>query len=181
MAHKETAYRIQGGNVSGIPGLRPLDHVGFTVPDLEQAHTFLVDILGFECIFKVGPVESKTDWMEVHLNVHPCAIVRELRLYRCGGQAVFEVFQYDAPDQSTQMPKNSDHGGHHVALYVEDLESAVHYLRGHGVQLLGEPSDSQGPTEGQSWVYFLAPWGMQFDLVSYPKGRAFEHNSEHFC
>ena len=29
-----------------IPGIRGLDHVGFTVPDLEQAHEFFVDVLG---------------------------------------------------------------------------------------------------------------------------------------
>ena len=34
----------------------------------------------------------------------------------------------------------------------------------------GEPE----PHEGQRWVYFLAPWGMQFELVSYPDGRAYE-------
>ena len=28
--------------------------------------------------------------------------------------------------------------------------------------------------EGQRWVYFLSPWGMQFELVSYPGGKAFD-------
>ncbi|UBU15938.1 hypothetical protein [Nonomuraea gerenzanensis] len=32
----------------------------------------------------------------------------------------------------------------------------------------GEPSASLGPVPGKRWVYFLAPWGMQFELVSYP-------------
>ncbi len=27
---------------------------------------------------------------------------------------------------------------------------------------------------GSRWVYFLAPWGMQFELVSYPDGKAFD-------
>ena len=30
----------------GIPGLRGGDHVGVTVPDMEQAHAFFVDVLG---------------------------------------------------------------------------------------------------------------------------------------
>ena len=30
----------------GLPGLRRLDHVGFTVPDLDEATRFLVDVLG---------------------------------------------------------------------------------------------------------------------------------------
>ena len=31
---------------TGIPGLRRGDHVGITVPDMEQAHAFFVDVLG---------------------------------------------------------------------------------------------------------------------------------------
>ncbi len=44
--------------------------------------------------------------------------------------------------------------------------------------MLGEPTASRGPHEGQRWVYFLAPWGMQFELVSYPHGKAFFRNDE---
>jgi hypothetical protein len=33
----------------GIPGLTGVDHIGFTVPNLEQAHDFLTGILG--CTF----------------------------------------------------------------------------------------------------------------------------------
>jgi hypothetical protein len=40
--------------------------------------------------------------------------------------------------------------------------------------VLGEPTASKGPSEGQRWVYFLSPWGMQFELVSYPNGKAFD-------
>ena len=48
------------------------------------------------------------------------------------------------------------------------------YLRDQGVTVLGEPTASKGPSEGQRWVYFLAPWGMQFELVSYPGGKAYD-------
>ena len=30
----------------GLPGLRGVDHVGITVPDIEQATAFFVDVLG---------------------------------------------------------------------------------------------------------------------------------------
>jgi glyoxylase I family protein len=158
----------------GIPGLRRLDHIGFTVPDLEQASTFLVDVLGCEYLYSLGPFQSDGDWMTEHLNVHPRTVMRENRFFRCGGQAVFEVFHYDAPDQDPRQPRNSDIGGHHVALYVDDLDSAVAYLRSRDVPVLGDPTPSKGPAEGNRWVYFLAPWGMQFELVSYPGGKAFD-------
>jgi glyoxylase I family protein len=102
--------------------------------------------------------------------------MQQLHFYRCGDAAVFEVFQYSAPDQGTEQPRNSDVGGHHVALYVTDLDAAVGYLQRAGVTVLGEPTVSKGPSEGQRWVYFLSPWGMQFELVSYPNGKAFDND-----
>jgi glyoxylase I family protein len=158
----------------GLPGLRRLDHVGFTVPDLEEATRFLVDVVGCEYLYPLGPFASDDDWMAEHLGVHPRATIPQNRFFRLGGQAILEVFHYTAPDQRTEVPRNSDIGGHHIALYVDDLDLAVAYLRDHGVRVLGEPTASKGPHEGQRWVYFLSPWGMQFELVSYPQGKAFD-------
>jgi glyoxylase I family protein len=163
-----------------IPGLSRLDHIGFTVPDLEQAHAWLVDVIGCEYMYSLGPFQSDDDWMREHLAVDPRAVMRQLRFYRCGGQAVFEVFEYEAPDKRTALPRNSDDGGHHVALYVEDLDAAITYLRESGATILGEPTASRGPSLGQRWVYFLSPWGMQFELVSYPRGKAFDHDPSQF-
>jgi catechol 2,3-dioxygenase-like lactoylglutathione lyase family enzyme len=160
---------------SGLPGLTRLDHVGFTVPDLAAARRFLVDVLGCEYMYSLGPFHDDVgDWMTEHLGVHPRAVMEQLHFFRCGGQAIFEVFEYAAPDQVDRPPRNSDVGGHHLALYVEDLDAAVAYLRDAGVTVLGDPTSSRGPSEGQRWVYFLSPWGMQFELVSYPDGKAFD-------
>jgi glyoxylase I family protein len=161
--------------VSGIPGLTGVDHIGFTVPDLAAAHRWLIDVIGCEYMYTLGPYQHDDDWMREHLNVDPRAVMRQLHFYRCGHQAIFEVFQYEAPDQDTLVPRNSDIGGHHVALYVDDLVKAVAHLHACGVTVLGEPTASSGPSAGQRWVYFLAPWGMQWELVSYPDGKAFDH------
>lgn len=158
----------------GLPGLTGVDHIGITVPDLQQARDFLVDVLGCEYMYSLGPYRHDDNWMAEHLDVHPRAVMQQLHFFRCGGQAIFEVFQYSAPDQRSQPPRNSDIGGHHVAFYVQDLDAAVDYLRGRGVSVSGDPTASTGPSLGQRWVYFLAPWGMQFELVSYPGGKAFD-------
>ena len=162
----------------GLPGLCRLDHIGVTVPDLEEASRFLVDVLGCEYLYSLGPFHDDGDWMSEHLGVHPRATMSENRFFRFGGQAVFEVFRYTAPDQHTSVPKNSDIGGHHIALYVDDLDTAVGYLRSRGVSVFGDPTASTGPHEGQRWVYFLAPWGLQFELVSYPNGKAFDRQRQ---
>lgn len=160
--------------VGSIPGLQGVDHIGFTVPDLAAAKAWLEDVLGCEYLYSLGPFERDGKWMAEHLNVDPNARMQRLHFFRLGGQAIFEVFQYDAPDQRTDVPRNSDVGGHHVALYVDDIDAAIDCLHQHGVQVLGDPTPSIGPSEGQRWVYFLAPWGMQFELVSYPGGKAFD-------
>lgn len=161
--------------VRGLPGLAGVDHIGITVPDLAAADRFLVDVIGCEYLYSLGPYRhDDSDWMTEHLGVHPRAVMQRLHFYRCGDRAIFEVFQYSAPDHDATPPRNSDVGGHHVALYVEDLDAAVGHLAAHGVTVLGEPTNSRGPSAGQRWVYFLAPWGMQFELVSYPDGKAFD-------
>src|SRR5207248_10988239 len=129
----------------GLPGLRRLDHVGFTVPDLEQATRFLVDVLGCEYLYALGPYADDGDWMTEHLNVDPRATIPENRFFRLGGQAVLEVFHYTASDQRTDVPRNRDVGGHHIALYVDDLDLAVTHLRRHGVRVMGEPTARKGP------------------------------------
>jgi len=158
----------------GLPGIRRLDHIGFTVPDLDEAHTFLVDVLGCEYLYSLGPFRSDDNWMRDHLAVHPRAEVVENRFFRCGDQAVFEVFQYSSPDQRDAIPRNSDIGGHHIALYVDDLDVAIEHLRASGVRVLAGPTASKGPGLGNRWIYFLSPWGLQFELVSYPQGKAFD-------
>ena len=158
-----------------IPGLTRVDHFGVTVPDLQEAREFFVDVLGCEYMYTLGPYQDSGSWMSEHLNVADDTVMRQLHFFRLGGAAIFEVFEYEATDQRREPPRNSDVGGHHVALYVEDLDAAVADLRRRGLTVLGEPTASKGPSLGQRWVYFLSPWGMQLELVSYPNGKAFDN------
>jgi len=168
-------------SITPLPTVRRVDHVGITVPDLAEAHEFFTQVLGCEYMYRLGPYRDEAGtWMADHLAVHPDAVMEELRFYRLGGQAIFEVFQYAAPEQATTPPGNSDVGGHHVALYVDDLDAAVDALHANGLRVLGEPTVSRGASAGQRWVYFLSPWGMQFELVSYPDGKAFDRDPAAF-
>lgn len=164
---------------SGIPGLRGTEHIGFTVPDLDEATAFFVDVIGCQLMFELGPFQADDDWMAAHLNVDPRTVMRRLRFFRCKHGSNFEIFEYEAPDQKQVQPKNSDIGGHHLAFYVDDMDAAVNYLAGKGVRFLGKPTlRTAGPNAGQHWVYFLSPWGMQFELVSFPNGKGYEKDTQ---
>jgi hypothetical protein len=41
-----------------------------------------------------------------------------------------------------------------------------------------DPTASRNASAGQRWLYFLSPWGMQFELVSFPKGKASGYGRE---
>ena len=161
----------------GLPGLRGTEHIGFTVPDLDEAERFFVDVVGCERVYSLGPFARDDNWMADHLNVHPRSVMRELRFYRCGHGPNFEVFQWESADQQNPQPRNSDIGGHHLAFYVDDIDVAVAHLKANGIRVLGEPTSSGNASLGQRWVYFLSPWGMQFELVSFPEGKAYEADS----
>lgn len=162
-------------SVEPLPGLLGVEHVGLTVPDMEAATSFFVDVLGAEVLFEVGPFSSEDDWMEKHLGVHPRAVIRRLRMLRLAAGPSVELFEYASPDQDQARPRNSDAGGHHLAFYVTDMAAAVGHLKRHGVKILGDPTTlADGASAGLTWVYFLAPWGLQLELVSAPNGLAYE-------
>lgn len=162
----------------GIPGLRGTDHIGFTVPDLDEATRFFVDVIGCQLIYSLGPFDHPDDeWMLTNLGVHPRTVMRELRFFRCEFGPNFEIFQYEPAEGASPQPRNSDIGGHHLAFYVDDFDAALGYLRDQGVEIMGDPTASASHSLGQRWVYFRSPWGMQFELVSFRNGKAYEKDA----
>jgi catechol 2,3-dioxygenase-like lactoylglutathione lyase family enzyme len=163
-----------GRETAGIPGLRGVEHVGLTVPNLEQAVAFFRDVIGCDFIFDGGAFGPDPAFMPSNLGVHPQASLRYCFM-RCRTGVNFEIFEYASPDQNQQRPKNSDWGGHHLAFYVDDFQAALTHLKAHGVPIMGEPQFiTDGPAAGSWWVYFLSPWGLQLELCCYPEGKAYE-------
>lgn len=163
-----------------LPGMRGTQHFGFTVPDRQAAVDFFVEVIGCEAFFTIGPFGPfEDDWMSVNLDVHPAATIPAAHLVRCGNGTNLEIFEYTAPDQRREQPRNSDIGGHHIAFYVDDMDAAMAYLAAQDVEVLGEPKTfTEGPMEGLSWVYFMAPWGMQLEMVSVPDGMGYEAETD---
>jgi catechol 2,3-dioxygenase-like lactoylglutathione lyase family enzyme len=162
-----------------VPGLRGHDHTGITVPDMAQAVDFFVNVLGCKQVMSFGPfADEKGNFMKDLLNVHPRAVIHQITQVRCGYGSNIELFQYSSPDQKDATAKNSDIGGFHLAFYVDNIDAAKNYLDGKGVRTFYGPFRvTQGPAAGQGIFYFLAPWGLQMEMISYPKGMAYEASS----
>ena len=164
----------------GLPTLRGHDHTGITVPTMKEGLAFFVDILGCKKAMSFGPFAAdKGTFMEDTLNVNPRAVIKEITMVRCGNGSNLELFEYSSPDQKTVQPKNSDVGGYHIAFYVDDIKKAAAYLKAKGIRTLAGPLPvTEGPAAGQTILYFLSPWGLQLELITYPKGMAYEKTSK---
>jgi catechol 2,3-dioxygenase-like lactoylglutathione lyase family enzyme len=175
-----TALSAPPASADMIPGLRGHDHTGITVPDVKAATAFFTDVIGCEHAMSFGPFsDDKGTFMQDVVNVNPRAVIDEISMVRCGYGSNIELFQYESPDQAKTLPKNSDIGGHHIALYVDDIEKAAAYLKSKNVKTLQGPIPiNDGPAAGQSILYFFAPWGLQMELISYPKGMAYQKDAK---
>jgi len=163
-----------------LPGLRGHDHTGVTVPDMNQAVTFFTEVLGCKKAMAFGPFsDPKGTFMKDVLDVNPRAVITQITMIRCGFGSNIELFSYQSPDQQVVQPKNSDVGGYHIALYVDDIRAADSYLRAKGVWThFGPVPIKEGPAAGQTILYFKAPWGLQMEAISYPDGMAYEKSAE---
>lgn len=157
--------------MTGLPGLRGAEHIGLTVPDLDAAARFLVDVLGAEPVFDGGTIDDADAMVRV-LGANRGDTAR-YRFFRLGFGLNLEVFEYRTDDPG-RHPGNHQAGGHHIALYVDDIRPAVAHLRACGVAVDDPEYITAGPAAGSHWVYFKAPWGLQMELVSYPDGKAYE-------
>jgi catechol 2,3-dioxygenase-like lactoylglutathione lyase family enzyme len=161
------------GNANGQLGLVGMDHVGITVPDIDEAVAWFENVMGCVAPLTFGPFSGVQDL----LDVDPQAVIHQITMVRCGRSANIELFDYSAPNQRTDFPKNSDWAGHHIAFYVTDIDAAVQYMVAHGAQkFFGPLPVTDGPAAGQSINYFRTPFGTYIELISYPNGMAYERD-----
>jgi catechol 2,3-dioxygenase-like lactoylglutathione lyase family enzyme len=166
------------GNANGQLGLVGMDHVGITVPDIDEAIAWFEDVMGCVAPLTFGPFSDPSGtFMQDLLDVDPRAVIEQITMVRCGRSANIELFEYTAPDQRTTFPRNSDWSGHHIAFYVTDIDAAVAYMVARGAQkFLGPLPVTEGPAAGQSINYFRTPFGTYVELISYPDGMAYERD-----
>ena len=163
----------------GLPGLRGVEHIALTVPNLKEAVNFFEQVLGCTVVYSMGAFKDPDPegiWFAENLELHPRAEISEFCVVSGKNGPHFELFEFTAPDKNEQMPKFSDNGGVHLAFYVDDMDKAIVYLKSKGVKLLGEKKYGFGPEAGEdsTGIHFKTPWGLLLELISHPHGMAYE-------
>lgn len=130
-----------------VPTASAIDHVGFNVPDLDQAIAFFTDALGFTLVERAAGLVPGT----------------QMAIVEYAGAHV-ELLQFHPAGEAAAIPGLRDHGGCHLALTITDLDAAVAYLRTlAGVRLVREPDQLRN---GRRRVFFLTPWGATIQLIT---------------
>lgn len=154
-------------NRSGLPGLQYVDHVAFTVPDLDDAARLFTDLLGAEELYRStrGPDAAV---MPEHFGV-PADAHLELRMFRLPPNLNVELFQWWSADRSPTFPRASDAGGHHLCFVVDDVDDVVDTISGVGdIEVLGARKEVAGDSPavaGNRWVYARTSWGLILEFV----------------
>ncbi|MFC5719949.1 nitroreductase/quinone reductase family protein [Streptomyces gamaensis] len=135
------------GRPPGLPTARHVDHVAYTVADLDAAVAFFTGVLG-------GEETLRTPDGTVELRLGPTDNI---------------LLSQGTPGTP---PRNSDIGGHHLAFHVDDVDLAASHLSTvPGVRLLGSPETiTEGPLAGNRWLYFTTPIGIQMEILHMPDG-----------
>jgi methylmalonyl-CoA/ethylmalonyl-CoA epimerase len=115
-----------------------IEHIGIAVLNLETAVRFYEDIFGLECyaIEEVPDQKVRTAFFRI-------------------GQTKIELLESTDPDGPIgRFIEKRGEGIHHIALAVENVNSALHEIEGKGVQLIDK--QSRKGAEGLS-IGFMHP------------------------
>lgn len=154
------------------PKILAVDHISWTVPDLDAALAFYVGVLGAEELWRMGPLDAADmpvgpdgrDWMESHVGVAGARLT--LVMLKLTDNMNFQLVQYDKPaDRRQDLPRNCDRGGHHLALRVEDVDATCAWLASHGCTILETIHITEGPLAGKKNVYATDPFGHSLEIV----------------
>jgi catechol 2,3-dioxygenase-like lactoylglutathione lyase family enzyme len=163
-------------------GVRAIDHVGLTVPDIEEAARFFSEALGAEPLYEMAPSKPPTEdslrLEQAQLGTRPGTSWRRALMMRLGDGPCIELFDYEDPDRRSAVTA-TDLGVQHFAIYVDDIGAVKDRMVAAGATAMEGPSSLNGPEagEGNQWLYVQAPWGGLIELVTYPSQQPWEQTT----
>lgn len=166
-----------------MTNIRGIDHIGVTVPDIEQATEFFKKAFNAKISYdnqKPNAKPMQGSETEKTLGLKEGAQVIHMRMLSFENSVSIELFQLENTDQEEPVII-SDLGVQHFSFYVEDIEEASKRFVEAGGELLNEPDELMGDVEEGtgSFVYGRTPWGMIIELLSYsPDEIDYPENSE---
>lgn len=153
---------------------RGIDHIGITVPNVNEASAFLVKAFDAEVLYDVQPEDAppmKGEDVEKQLGIPKGAGIVHMRLVQIGEGPTIELFQFEHTKQ--QAPSHlQDFGLQHFCLYSDDIHAAAKQFEEAGGTLLSAPHPLAGVEDSphNRGIYGKTPWGNLVEIITYPDG-----------
>ncbi|MGF6421115.1 catechol 2,3-dioxygenase-like lactoylglutathione lyase family enzyme [Lelliottia sp. 489] len=161
------------------PSVRGIDHIGITVPDIEQATLFFEKAFAAKVIYRSADPGSENiddEAQENTLRLFPGTKVRAIRMLAMPHGPGIELFEMHGPEQQSAA-RPSDFGLQHFAVYVDDFARAIACFTAAGGEMFTEPKPLSFPAEcgeGNAFCYGKTPWGSVVELISWPSPMPYE-------
>lgn len=154
-----------------VSGNISVDHVGYTVSDLDKALDLFINVFGCELVFKGGPYDDAGYvWPG---EDKPAETPMRCALITHGGTTNIELLEYDNPSQSEVVPpRPNERGGTHMCFFTENIEDAAELLRHRDdVLVMGNvEKEIDGAIGGADWIYTVTTWGLVIELMRWEPG-----------
>ncbi len=161
---------------------RGIDHIGVTVPNIDQATTFFVEALGAQVLYDTLPREEgprSGHQLDQRLGVPEGTEQIAIRMLMLAHGPGLELFEFSGPRQNrAAIP--SDIGWQHVAFYTDDLDGSLAAVIAAGGTALGDPKQLPSVEAGarNRFVYCRTPWGSTIELITYPDEQPYTENTD---
>lgn len=159
-----------------------MDHVGLTVPDIDQATRFFEAAFDAELIYESKKLSEEPEEgaeIEQTLNLFPGTQVEAVRMLQLRYGPGLELFQMEGPEQREPV-RPSDYGLQHFAIYVDDIDAAVAQFEAAGGTMFTPPQPIMFEPEmgeGNLFCYGKTPWNSVIELLTYPSPMPYEKNT----
>ncbi len=150
-------------------GIQGVHHIGISVPDLEKAREFYIDLLGG--VEEVEPLQwEKNPFIDEVIGLKDSAA----RQFFCRlGNTHVEVFEYSKPRSPDQDPDRgvNNFGYTHFALQVDDIQAVHARLLEAGIRVHAPPSMAgitiaeDGSKRGYAATYCRDWFGNVFEIM----------------
>lgn len=143
--------------------LESMNHVSFTVSDLDRSVRFYTETLGLSLINRDL---RDAEFSESVTGVEGAEL--DIAYIKGPGDCNLELIQYLSP-AGDRLPTSMHHIGRaHICFVVDEFTAAISALKAEGVQFVskGECLVPAGPNKGKGVVYFHDPDGYTIEFFS---------------
>lgn len=154
------------GRGAASPRFGGLDHVGFTVADLDRS-------IAWYTTFLDAPPLLRRTWDDEYIGriVGYRDTTLDCAFWTLPGGALLELIQYVEPEPGAVDMETRNVGNGHLCLQVADLRAEYARLRGHVAFRSEEPVEiPSGPYRDGLACYLRDPDGITVELIEPPPG-----------